>query len=1155
MQPDTAPIEDNNLPKPTSYPEARERLVGTVRLELVGPDNSVDGEALIHEELTHESPLQKYKAGVLYPKTKDSQETEDLEKDAASTAELPQGSEESSKLMSKSAEESLEEILSRPVSEELQEDNNLSDLAYSGLQRPASVAISFFIPKEAKKDSLLKFSFSCGVYRKIEGRGYVREPLLIEARKPLSELFSKQGSILLEPSSHATILNINLKIFVRQYRNKGILVTYSAINETPMTFNSKRLNNDMRSAFQVRLKVELQEKTGEKDFGISAYPKPENRANDQEEQSLDLLYRNAETYAVGHGCSAVWPDAPKKGFVHEVWSTAFPEFEIYSITPYLKRKDGSRITVSMADLAGIKNEAAGFAAIDELIQLYGVWIGEKREEIKNLDPSFHSAANKNLDLCEECLLRIKQGRKYLEEDKKARLAFRLANEAILIQQKRASDTWRELHISDTSRISFDKPFQDMPAVLSRADDGKGNWHPFQIAFLLLSLKSAASGDAPDREVVDLIWFPTGGGKTEAYFGLTAFSIFYRRLVDPEDAGVSTIMRYTLRLLTADQFERASGLICALEYLRRKNAENLGDIPFTIGIWLGDSTTPNKREGARNNLKKLSGEKTSNKFEKEGNKFLVTKCPWCAAQIGPIRAGKKVNVIGYSQEGNRVKIHCSDTRCDFHENLPIYVVDEDIYEFRPTLIIGTVDKFAQLAWDDSCRRIFGFGSDGQREVSPPGLIIQDELHLISGPLGSMVGLYETLIEELCTDYRGGNPIRPKIVCSTATIRRFETQVQALYGRSNAKLFPASGIEAEDSFFAKWQSHEEQKGRKYVGIYAPGESIQTMQVRTMAIALQGALTLPPSFRDPWWTLLSFFNSLRELGNTITLFQSDILTRLKFLRRREDLDWSQIRKLNNPIIELTSRLKNDEIDGVRAALKTEYKPDDKYNNNVIDVCLASNIIEVGVDIRRLSLMTIVGQPKTTAQYIQVSGRVGRDSRKPGLVLTIYGASKPRDRSHFEKFRTYHERLYAQVEPTSVTPFSGPVLERGLHALIVGYLRQTLPESRLGSAWPIPPEVSTILQKIEDRVRRVYRNPEDQEYVLKDVEEYKRKFMDKWEGNQTFRWDTKENQDGLLYRAGAHVTKAVADRSSKTLQSMRNVDLECKGEIAYAPQRRNEA
>lgn len=1149
MQPD--PVVEHEE-EPASYAEAREKLIDMIRWELVGPDNNTDNEALKHETLSVEAPLQRYKIGVLYPKPRDASESEELEKDAASNTELPQDIEETSKALGKKAEESITKMSKRKIYEEQPEESHLSDLAFSGIQRPASMAISFFIPETADKKGKAKFVFTGGVYIADEPRTWIRKPIKLEAEKVLGELFSQHGAVEIDVSGEALNAVIKLRAFVRPHKGKGILVTLSAINETPSSDpQGEKLSNDERSVFQAKLSIETVDGQGKQIPAISAYPKSESRQDDIEEQSLDLLYRYFETYAIGHGCSAGWPEEAKDGFVSRVWSTAFPEYEIYSITPELKRENGDPISVSMADLAGLDDEKRGFDAIDELLERYGAWIEKKRKEASGLPSQHHEAAKKNLDLCEACLVRMQQGRDFLKENENARTAFQSANKAILIQQKRFSDDRREIQVDEnTKRLSFKGgKFKSTESVLAEQMETKGKWRPFQIAFLLLSLKSAALNETPDRETVDLIWFPTGGGKTEAYFGLAAFSILYRRLEDPEDSGVSVIMRYTLRLLTADQFERAAGLICALEYIRRENQENIGSIPFSIGIWMGVSTTPNSRVEARANLREL-GRNAS----KTANKFLVTKCPWCAAQIGPMRIGKRHEVHGYMQEGDRVKLHCSDPQCDFSEELPIYVVDEDIYSLRPTLIIGTVDKFAQISWNSNCRSIFGIDENGQRFASPPGLIIQDELHLISGPLGSMVGLYETLIEELCTDYRHENPVKPKIVCSTATIRRFESQVKALYARPNAALFPSPGIEADDSFFAKWQSHEEERGRKYIGIYAPGESIQTVQVRTMSIALQGANFLPEPLRDPYWTLLAFFNSLRELGTTITLFQSDIQTRFNQLRKRYRMDWKDMRSLWNPILELTSRLKNDEIDSVRGDLKQAYKPGEK-NYNVIDVCLASNIIEVGIDISRLSLMAIVGQPKTTAQYIQVSGRVGRKPERPGLILTIYSASKPRDRSHFEKFRTYHERLYAQVEPTSVTPFSGPAIDRALHAIIVGYLRQTLPTNQLGKTWPIPnDEIAEITDKIKDRVKHIYEDPEDQKHILEDVNEGIEKFLDNWKANQIRIWEPKEGEVGLIYRAGSFVDPAIASRSFKTPQSMRNVDLECKGVIAYSLQRRDE-
>lgn len=1142
MQPESK-LETSKLEEPASYAEAREKLIQTIRLELVGPDNGVDSADFINEILSTEAPLQRYKVGILYPKPETSQDAEELEETASSTAEMPQDMEDASKVMGKDAEKSLSKISQRQSYEE-QSEEGLSDLAFSGIQRPASMAISFFISeRDVKPESNIKFTFTGGVYKEGEPRVWARIPIKLESEKPLSELFSQREPLLIVPAGDMQGTSIRMKVFVRRYKGKGILVTLSAINETPVYADGRKLKNDERAVFQAKLCIETSQ-------CISAYPQAGHNTDDLEEQSLDLLYRNYETFCIGHGCSAGWPEKAKNGLVSKVWSTAFPEYEIYSITPELMRENGEPISVSMADLAGLAEETNGFAAIDELLERYEAWIKAKRKEASGLLAYYHAAVEKNLNLCEECLSRMKEGRRFLEEDENARAAFRLANKAILIQQKRFTDKKREIQQDENTKRWFftGGKFEDTESVLNKEMLTKGKWRPFQIAFLLLSLKSTVLKHSPDREIVDLIWFPTGGGKTEAYFGLAAFSILYQRLEDPEDAGVSVLMRYTLRLLTADQFERASGLICALEYIRREHKEKIGEVPFSIGIWLGQSTTPNSRAEAKKNLKDI--------IKGKPNKFLVTKCPWCAAQIGPVRTGRKYDLHGYQQEGNRVKLYCSDQACDFHAELPVYVVDEDIYDFRPTLIIGTVDKFAQIAWDPRCRYIFGIGQDGQRFVSPPNLIIQDELHLISGPLGSMVGLYETLIEEFCTDYRYEQSVKPKIVCSTATIRRFESQVKALYARPRAALFPSPGIEADDSFFAKWQTHEEQRGRTYIGIYGPGESIQTMQVRTMSIALQAASFLPERLRDPYWTLLAFFNSLRELGTTITLFQSDILTRLNILRKRYGMDWKDpsLRKLWNPVLELTSRLKNDEIDGVRGELKRNYEPGEK-NYGVIDVCLASNIIEVGIDISRLSLMTIVGQPKTTAQYIQVSGRVGRNPDKPGLILTIYSAAKPRDRSHFEKFRTYHERLYAQVEPTSVTPFSGPAIDRALHAIIAGYLRQKLPYDNLEKSWPIPHDfVSEIVDKIKGRVERIYTDPANLEYVMEDVEERIEKFMNNWEANEISRWESKQGDIGLMYRAGSFVNKSIASRSFKTPQSMRNVDLECKGIIAWPMQKKDE-
>ena len=407
---------------------------------------------------------------------------------------------------------------------------------------------------------------------------------------------------------------------------------------------------------------------------------------------------------------------------------------------------------------------------------------------------------------------------------------------------------------------------------------------------------------------------------------------------------------------------------------------------------------------------------------------------------------------------------------------------------------------------------------------------------------MVGLYEAVIDDLCTDFRSDPAARPKIVSSTATIRRYEDQARSLFARTRTALFPPRGLEISDSYFAKYARDDDgtlSPGRLHVGVHGAGlGSMQTAQVRTFSSLLQGARDLPDAVdKDPWWSLLAFFNSLRELGTSLSLLQSDIPDYLKTMKRRTGIEWSEVRRLNETL-ELTGRLRSNEVPEAIRALEVTTTDD----GHPVDVCLASNIIEVGVDIDRLSLLTIVGQPKTTSQYIQVSGRVGRRWwERPGLVVTIYGASKPRDRSHFEKFRSYHERLYAQVEPTSVTPFSPPVLDRAAHAVVISYVRQRGNIRDVASPYPMPDALlADVRGLLQDRLEIV--DPDERETLDRVMS----RRMSEWDQWQRTSWEQRKDDDSFLIRQyGSYV----ADRFRKTTwqvpTSLRNVDAECEAVI----------
>ena len=290
-------------------------------------------------------------------------------------------------------------------------------------------------------------------------------------------------------------------------------------------------------------------------------------------------------------------------------------------------------------------------------------------------------------------------------------------------------------------------------------------------------------------------------------GVCAFVIFYRRLFNkPIKDGVTIIMRYTLRLLTIQQFERATALICACEHLRKIHNISGGEI--NIGLWIGSNMTPNHISEAETKLKELREE--PNKKIYEGNPIQITTCPWCGAIID----------VGCYSIDQTMTISCKNNKyCEFHSSLPIYLVDDDIYEKCPTLILSTVDKFARIVWEEKSKAIFG-----KDNIMPPELIIQDELHLISGPLGSIAGVYEIAVEKLCD--RDGKT--PKIVASTATVRNANEQIKSLYNKEMFQ-FPPNGISATDSFFAVQADKSQRPARKYIGLCEAGGSLADLLIR--------------------------------------------------------------------------------------------------------------------------------------------------------------------------------------------------------------------------------------------------------------------------------------------------------------------------------------
>lgn len=1101
------------------------------------------------EILQRDSPTKRYGIGVLYPWQIAADDTAEDAGNAAIGLHSRDGedvSDSDSALTPAGAADiwGIKENLDR--NNDIDEGLSDLDLSATNTYRPSSMGVSFLakLPSGSKvviEGSLGRYKLAEVQIEKYTSTWWLREPISLAKEFDAESICATRVAKLeekLQPEENCGPIDLRIELYARPNPHndnpREKLITVCLVNRTEL--GSGRA--DELCVFQCSFNVKILSPDGKN--LILPYPEAPASVLDSEEKSLALLYRNYQTYAVGHGCAADWGKKDGSGRTNNVTAECLPVFETPSTTPEIEDDDRNPIKIAMAPLAGLAPGNDGFGELERVIELYEEWIAKKRTQVSSLPGYLQQTAGEHLANCANCAYRMRDGLSYLKTNPLALRAFQLANQAILVQQLTRKDPRIASYDYKSNRWNFSDAYNEPD--LDSIKSGQGQWRPFQIAFLLMSLQSSVEANDKYRETVELIWFPTGGGKTEAYLGLAAFTLFMRRLEDPNDTGVHVLTRYTLRLLTAQQFQRASRLICAMEYIRQQNPD-LGESPFSIGIWVGGSNTPNNRKEAISILNKLS---RGDRFTE--NKFVLGQCPWCGAQMGPVREkiGRKwdTKIAGYFRRENTVIYRCPDSACRFHSEIPVYVVDEDIYQIRPSIVIGTVDKFAMLAWRPEARALFGIGDDGNRQHSPPGLIIQDELHLISGPLGSMVGLYETVIEELCTDRRQNSIIRPKIVSSTATIRRYTEQIKALYGREDVVLFPPSGLDTDDSFFARYARDEYgqlRPGRMYVGVHGPGlGSLQTVQVRAFTALMQAPVSLPnPEEQDPWWTLLIFFNSLRELGTTLSLFQSDIPDYLKVTANRLDIPYRNMRKLWR-IRELTGRLRSDEVPEAIADL--EVTCDNPNKKRPVDACLASNILEVGVDIDRLSLMAVVGQPKSTSQYIQVTGRVGRRWwERPGLVATIYTASKPRDRSHFEKFRSYHERLYAQVEPTSVTPFSPPALDRALHAVMVLYTRQLGDETVIQRPYPYPDDLIENLKTILlPRANAV--DPAEAE-IFEQVFEKRASEWKRWKRTV---WEKKSADDNFLLRyAGDY-----ADSDSKLLSwavptSMRNVDAECQAEI----------
>jgi hypothetical protein len=858
--------------------------------------------------------------------------------------------------------------------------------------RPSSTGISFVTDADE-----LEVDLSFGTYENI-GKDPVTEwrrtPHLFEditvTRTDVRPSEFRAGNTLFQVGSRWRSYGENWLVTVH-LRNMAT----SQIERNDDITPAAKLHDTQRTMFQVDLAVTPRRGR------ILEYDLDKVLDTDLEAAELRLRFRKRKTFAVGHGLAANWVmdddrcvsvrlEAVPAHVVPAVEGTTMPE----------EAPEGQALRLDV--LARIVEDPDGVTAkLGAFADAFEKWVQAETARVEKVDTHREPAerivarariAAERMNATIDLLAQPEQGT--------LRSAFALAMKAMRLQM--------------------------LQAAAAKGKDGSKEpaWRPFQLGFLLVSLSSTVDAVHPDRELVDLIWFPTGGGKTEAYLGLAAVEMFRRRLEHGQKGGgTAVITRYTLRLLTSQQFQRSAALICAMETLRRTDASAARMLPFTIGLWVGNEVTPGKSEHAIAALQRLF----EAKHPQEANQFQVTECPWCRTELVPKQWTGDRSRYGFREESGRLVIYCPRPECAFHDAIPLSVVDDDLYENPPTFLLGTVDKFARLQFMPEAGSLLGL----QGTTLQPSLLIQDELHLLSGPLGTTVAVFEAVLQILLS--RQG--AHPKIVASTATIRASEEQIRSLYGRPVA-LYPPAGLDEDRSFFS--QPVPSGQGRLYVGLMP-----QSLPQTTALIAAGTPLLELPQVLanrqvrgegpDDYWTSVFYHNSLRELGRTETLIADDIDARLAV--RAERMGWPRRRLEGGRLIELTSRKHSNELRGDLQRMETRIDQSDE----AIDIVLSSNMLSVGIDVSRLALMLMVGQPKTTSEYIQATSRVGR-GEIAGVVVTLFRSNRARDRSQYESFRAFHQSLYRNVEPTSVTPWSRSSRERSLAGALVMLVRQGL-------------------------------------------------------------------------------------------------------------------
>lgn len=1069
--------------------DAKDYIINLIKTEIVGP--------VKEDEVLDAKPLDTYVSGILWAQPIRNLQAEDADDEA--------DYEKNSMLVDGQVFDEDEET-GVPQEVEIEEIDD-GTLVKTAKRKPSTMGISLMLDEKVSK---AKVTFSFGKYthseeeREYGDEGKTRKYFLYTRKGyqyTLTFDFSKDKIVYEAERSEDCNLLEDMNISIQATKRLGKLgekrlVTFSVSNNNYAQSKDIVLNEN--ALFQCVLSINATDgEFAPLDPGYSS-------SFDLEDEILAMQYKDVLNFAQGHGCATAWELEGSK--CKTIMSEFVPVYEVKQMKPP---------AVQNQKLFSLKYLYSGnrldiIKELNEFTDLYHSWFTTQQSLANSPD---YSDYKKAIAYCfgkiKECEKRIREGIRVLSYDDNAWSAFVYANKAMYYQQ--ISMALMNEEIKDESEFEDKK--------------GAHPWYPFQLFYLLMIIPDFATKNSPYKDVVDLLWFPTGGGKTEAYLAVSAFIIFYERLTKKRTSyGTTILMRYTLRLLTIQQFERASAMICACDRVRRENS--LGGNRISIGLWIGSGSTPNNIDEAQESLQKLiNGEK----LYEHSNPVQITKCPYC---------GKKLTAVHYAISNNRMRITCPD--CG---ELPIHIVDTDIYEAMPTLVISTVDKFARIVWEEKSGRLFGCNVD----TNKPRLIIQDELHLISGPLGTLTGLYEAAVDRLCWD-NGGN--KPKIIASTATVKNAAYQIKGLYNRAHFQ-FPPNGLDHKDSFFAEQATKDDRPSRYYVGLSEQGGSMVDLMIRVFSALSIIDYYMKEEGRsqkviDQYYTIIGYFNAIKDLGTASTVIRERMYSYItsllngKFNELSKKLGIDQDDKgkyvfdMGIKHGELTSRRTSTEIKSILDDLKISYQVDPDQEQ-AFKYVLSSNMFSVGVDINRLGLMAVYGQPKSNADYIQATSRVGRSN--PGIVFCMYNAFRTRDRSYYERFTQYHSCFYKYVEATSVTPFSSRSIEKGLHSVFIALIRHLIPGMENNDGAALFTKSSARIEVLKEYL--LSRIADIQPDSLQYSKDYLDAFIEYWDQNtQSLVYDKKKKGRQAESFISLLASAENGSEDFSVLNSVRNVE-----------------